>query len=130
MSEPLGEPAVDWREQRARLLGVAVGQQFHRALQVGEEYGDEFAFSLKRRFGRQDLLGEVGMTSGGAEGEGKVDSTQSRCHWRSLVMRWPPRLFLAQFPNVATGCQFSVQPCGNSSGSGSRQSGPKHFDRP
>jgi hypothetical protein len=62
-------------EQGARLLGVAVGQQFHRALQVGEEYGDEFAFSLKRRFGRQDLLGEVGMTSGGAEGEGKVDST-------------------------------------------------------
>src|SRR5207249_11333247 len=46
-------------EELARLLGVAIGQQLHRALQVGEEDGDLLALALERARRRQDLLGEV-----------------------------------------------------------------------
>ena len=41
------------------LLGIAVGQQLHRALQVGEQDCHLLAFALERRFGGEDLLGEV-----------------------------------------------------------------------
>jgi hypothetical protein len=34
-------------EQLARLLGVAVGQQLHRALEVGEEDGNLLALALQ-----------------------------------------------------------------------------------
>jgi hypothetical protein len=37
----------------------AVREQLHRTFEVGGQHGDLFAFSLKRRFGRQDLLGEM-----------------------------------------------------------------------
>ena len=33
-------------EQFARLLGVAVSEQLHRAFEVGEEYGDLLALAL------------------------------------------------------------------------------------
>ena len=46
-------------EELARLLGIAVGEQLHRALEVGEEDGDLLALALQRRLGREDLLGEV-----------------------------------------------------------------------
>jgi hypothetical protein len=46
-------------ENLPRLFGISIGKQLHRALEIGEEDGDLFAFSLERRFGRQDLLGEV-----------------------------------------------------------------------
>ena len=46
-------------EELARLLGVAVGEQLHRALEVGEEDGDLLALALQRRLASQDLLGEV-----------------------------------------------------------------------
>jgi hypothetical protein len=49
----------DGIQDLARLLRIAVGQQLHRAFEVGKEDGDLFAFSLQRRSGRQDLLGEV-----------------------------------------------------------------------
>ena len=39
-------------EQLARLLGITVGQQLHRALEVGEQDGHLLAFTLKRRPGR------------------------------------------------------------------------------
>jgi len=38
---------------------VPVGEQLHRALQVGEEHGDLLALTVQRGLGRQDLLGEV-----------------------------------------------------------------------
>jgi hypothetical protein len=41
------------------LLGVAVGQQFHRAFQVSEEHGDLLALAFQGRLGRQDLLGQM-----------------------------------------------------------------------
>jgi hypothetical protein len=48
-----------WIEDLPGLLGVAIGQQLHRALEVGEENGDLLALALERRLGCQDLLGEV-----------------------------------------------------------------------
>jgi hypothetical protein len=35
----LHHPFEDGVEERARLLGVAVGEQLHRALEIGEEHG-------------------------------------------------------------------------------------------
>jgi hypothetical protein len=49
----------DGIEDLACFLGIAVGQQFHRALQVGEQHGDLLALALKRGLGDEDLLGEV-----------------------------------------------------------------------
>ena len=46
-------------EERARLLGVAVGEQLHRALEVGEEHRDLLALALQRAPRGEDLLGEV-----------------------------------------------------------------------
>jgi hypothetical protein len=39
-------------EEPARLLWIAVGQQLHRALQVGEEHRHLLALALERGFGR------------------------------------------------------------------------------
>src|SRR5262249_13743303 len=46
-------------EEPARLLGITVGQQLHRALEVGEEHGDLLALTLERALRGKDLLGEV-----------------------------------------------------------------------
>jgi len=46
-------------EQLARLLGIAVGQQFHRALEIGEEDGHLLALALEGALRGEDLLGEV-----------------------------------------------------------------------
>ena len=46
-------------EDLARFLGITVGEQLHRALEVGEEYGDLLALALQGGLGREDLLGEV-----------------------------------------------------------------------
>ena len=46
-------------EELARLLGIAVGEQLHRALEVGEEDGDLLALAFERGLGGEDLLGEV-----------------------------------------------------------------------
>jgi hypothetical protein len=56
-------------EKLARLLGVAVREQLHRALEVGEENGDLLALALERGFRGEDLLGEVlrGVGLRGAE---------------------------------------------------------------
>ena len=37
----------DGVEELARLLGIAVGEQLHRALEVGEEHGDLLALTLE-----------------------------------------------------------------------------------
>jgi hypothetical protein len=41
------------------LLRVAVSQQLHRALHVGEENGDLLALALERGLRREDPLGEM-----------------------------------------------------------------------
>jgi hypothetical protein len=43
----------------AGLLGIAVGEQLHRALQIGEEDGDLLPLALEGTLGGEDLLGEV-----------------------------------------------------------------------
>ena len=57
-------------EESARLLGVAVGEQFHGALHVGEEHGDLLSFPCQRMARRQDPLGQVprGVALGGRGG--------------------------------------------------------------
>ena len=44
----LHHPLEHGVEELARLLGVAVGEQLHRALEVGEEHGDLLALALER----------------------------------------------------------------------------------
>jgi hypothetical protein len=46
-------------EELARLFGVPIGQQLHRALQVSEEHGDLLTLAFDGRFGGEDLLGEM-----------------------------------------------------------------------
>ena len=46
-------------EELARLLWVAIGEQLHGALEVGEEDGDLLALALEGGLRGQDLLGEV-----------------------------------------------------------------------
>jgi hypothetical protein len=56
-------------EELARLLGVAVGKQLHRALEIGKQHGDLLALPFERAPRGQDLLGEVlgGVGLGGGE---------------------------------------------------------------
>ena len=49
----------DGVEELPGLLGIAVGQQLHRALEVGEEHRHLLALALERALGGEDLLGEV-----------------------------------------------------------------------
>ena len=55
----LHHPLEHGIEELPRLLGVAVGEQLHRALEVGEEHGDLLALALEGGLRGEDLLGEV-----------------------------------------------------------------------
>jgi len=46
-------------EELPGFLGVAVGQQLHRSLEVGEEDRDLFALAFEGALGGENLLGEV-----------------------------------------------------------------------
>jgi hypothetical protein len=59
-------------EELPRLLGVAVRQQLHRALEVGEEHGDLLALALEGALRGEDLLGEVLRRVGVRRGEASV----------------------------------------------------------
>ena len=52
-------PLQDGIENLARLFGIAVGEQFHRALDVGEEDRDLLALALEGGLGGQNLLREM-----------------------------------------------------------------------
>ena len=54
-------------EERPRLLGIAVGEQLHRALEVGEQDGDLLALALEGGLRRQDACRQVlgGVGNGG-----------------------------------------------------------------
>jgi hypothetical protein len=56
----LHHPLQDRIEKLARLFGVAVGKQLHRALEVGEEDRHLLALALQGRLGGEDLLGAGG----------------------------------------------------------------------
>jgi hypothetical protein len=49
----------DGIENLARLLRVAVGEQLHRTLQIGEEDRHLLPLAFQSGLGRQELLGEV-----------------------------------------------------------------------
>ena len=69
----LHHPLEDGVEKLAGLLGVAVGEQLHRALQVGEEHRDLLALALERGLRGEDLLGEVlGRVAGRESNRGPV----------------------------------------------------------
>ena len=46
-------------EELARLLRVAIGQQLHRAFEVGKQHRDLFTFAGQGAAGGEDLLGQV-----------------------------------------------------------------------
>ena len=46
-------------EELPGLLGIAVGQQLHRALQIGKEHRDLLALAFQGTAGGEDLLGQV-----------------------------------------------------------------------
>src|SRR5205085_10888698 len=66
----------------AGLLGVAVGQQLHRALHVGEEDGHLLAFALEGLLGRQGPLGQVAGRVALGRGESRL---RRRCGLAALV---------------------------------------------
>ena len=43
----------------AGVFGVTVGQQLHRALQVGKEHGDLLALAFEGGLGGEDFLGQI-----------------------------------------------------------------------
>ncbi len=55
----LHHPLKDRIEELARFLGVAIGHELHRALQIGEQHGDLLALAFEGGLGGEDLLGEV-----------------------------------------------------------------------
>src|SRR5262245_64286338 len=55
----LHHPLEDGIEDLPRFFWVTIGEELHRALQVGEEYCDLLALALERALGREDLLSEV-----------------------------------------------------------------------
>ncbi len=55
----LHHPLEHGVEELPRPFGVAVGQQLHRAFEVGEEDRDMFALAFERSLGGQNLFGQV-----------------------------------------------------------------------
>src|SRR5262249_34950882 len=55
----LHHPFQDGIENLARILRIAISEQLHRALEVGEKHRNLLALSFKGALGGEDLLGEV-----------------------------------------------------------------------
>jgi hypothetical protein len=55
----LHHPLEDRIEELACLLGIAIGQELHRALEVCKQDGHLLALPFQRASGGEDLLGEV-----------------------------------------------------------------------
>jgi hypothetical protein len=73
----------DGVEELARLLGIAVGQQLHGALEVGKEDGDLLSLALENALRAENLLREMpGMLGDLNFGSGRA----------AEVSRWPQRL--------------------------------------
>ena len=49
----------DWVEDLSRVFRVAVGEQLHRAFQIGEEDGHLLALAFQGGLGGEDFLGQV-----------------------------------------------------------------------
>src|SRR5262249_16510151 len=66
-------------EKLPRLLGIAIGEQLHRPLEIGEEYRDLLSLALERGLRRQDLLGEVLRSIGLGIREAWLSGLIERC---------------------------------------------------
>ena len=56
-----GDHALQHRvEELPGLLGIAVGQQLHGALQVGKQHRDLLALAFEGGLGSEDFLGQIG----------------------------------------------------------------------
>jgi hypothetical protein len=55
----LHHPLEHGVEELSRVLWITVGEQLHRALEVGEEDGDLLTLALERALRGQNLLGEM-----------------------------------------------------------------------
>src|SRR5207245_501281 len=91
-------------EDLACFLRVAIREQLHRALQVGEEDGHLFALAFQGALGGQDLLGEVpgGIRLGRAEP--RLDGPSCCCQ-RSATA--PAKLLAALVPEATRGARRS-----------------------
>ena len=61
---------MDGIEELPGFLGIAIGQELHRAFEVGKENRDMFALALQGCLGGEDLIGEI--FGGIAIGRGKA----------------------------------------------------------
>jgi hypothetical protein len=71
-------------EQAPRVLGIAIGQELHRALEVREQDRHVLAFALQRVLGRADPLGEMRRRVRGRRGEARR-SVGRGAHGRSAL---------------------------------------------
>jgi hypothetical protein len=86
----------DGVEEFARLLGVAVGEQLHRALEVGEENRDLLPLAFEGDLGGEDPLGEVlgGVAIRGGE-------FRCRCAWAQEGAALPTELLRGSIRRLA-----------------------------
>ena len=89
-------------EERAGLLGIALDEQLHRALEIGEEHRDLLALALQRAPGGEDLLGEVLR---------RIDARRAPDH-RPTAEPLPTAATepTARWVEVAAGCACHLEP--------------------
>src|SRR5262249_30595403 len=74
-------------EELACFLGISVGEQLHRPLEVGEENGHLLALAFESRLGGENLLGQVLRGIGLRGGEARLVSRRKqrvRTLWTEL----------------------------------------------
>jgi hypothetical protein len=92
----LHHPFQDGVEKLPGLLRIAVGQQLHRALEVGEQHRDLLALAFQGTLGGEDLLGEVlgsvGLRGAEPRGGGRLDRRQPLTALAAELCAGPIRL--------------------------------------
>ncbi|HTO10940.1 MAG TPA: hypothetical protein VMQ51_05165 [Candidatus Binatia bacterium] len=105
----LDHPLQDGVEDLARFLGIAIGQQFHRTLEVGEEDGDLLALTLQRSLRGHDLLDEML----GRVALGRLEPCRRRGHGGERASAAPAELVAGVIGEAAGGAD-QRQRCGTS----------------
>ena len=65
-------------EELPGVLGIAVGQEFHGALEIGKQHGDLLALAFQGTAGGEDLLREIGWGVGEGGGAGAGAAAEQR----------------------------------------------------
>ena len=92
----LHHPLEHWIEDLSRVFRVAIDEQFHRALQVGEEDGDLLALAFEGALRREDLLGEMPRNVGPRRRESSGLDGEGRTTRATEVLTRPHRLSAAR----------------------------------